>query len=767
MPRPERALFPDLSPLHAFAADLRALRVRARNPTYQAMARHTGRSRTALSEAAGGDVIPTWDTVIAYVSFCGEDPNRYRQAWEQLREHREQDSLHGSGTRDPSTVPDAPADLSNLPRRPAGLFLGRDDALQQLEELLQGTDRGLVIGPVVHGLGGVGKTELALQFTDGHRNRYNPVWWINADSVENITAGLAALTRTLEPKWPASSSAGDTAAWAQRWLATHDGWLLVLDNVVDLAAIQPVLATGSNGRVIVTSRRYLDWQTLSLTPLALPVLTADAGIDLLLRRTGRSTERAEAEALVDDVGGLPLALSHAAAYLVERQHVSIAQYRLWLAEQPTRILSARALAHPSDDVVARTWQVSIDAVVADDPLAARMLGIMSYLGADRIPVDLFTPIADALAVEDALTVAASYSLISRSPATISIHRLVQTVIRLVHTDERTLREAVGLLHAALPTGDPETTVAQWPRWAELAPHIDALAARIRDERAEPLTADTTNRAAHVLMWGGFYHRGQGRYDASLALFRHSLQLREDTLGPDHPDTVTSRYGVAGGCWSTGRFAEAIVAARAALQAREMRFGPGHPDTLEIASNIAVGLRELGHHDEAIALTEQTLRYREKILGVEHPETLRSRNNLAGCYRAVGRIQEALTLYRKTLEARTRTLGVDHPDTLQSQNNLAGGYEAAGQIAEAVALYEATLAARQDLLGTDHPDTSHSRFNLANAYLTVGRRDAAVQLLQRTLASQCWLLGADHPDSRKTAATLQQARDAPSQPGGPA
>ncbi|WP_433077799.1 tetratricopeptide repeat protein [Dactylosporangium sp. CA-052675] len=755
MPRPERALFPDLSPLHAFAADLRSVRTKAGNPTYQAMARHTGRSRTALSEAAGGDVLPTWDTVVAYVSFCGEDPNGYRIAWERLQEHREQDSLHGTGPGEPAGAV-APADLSNLPRRPAGLFVGRDDALRQLDALLSGADRGLVIGPVVHGLGGVGKTELALQFTDAHRQQYNPVWWISADTVENIAAGLAALTRTLEPQWPSSASIGDTAAWAQRWLATHDGWLLVLDNVLDLAAIQPVLATGSNGRVIATSRRYLDWRTLSLTPLSLPLLDKDASVDLLLRRTGRRAERADIEGLVEDTGCLPLALSHAAAYLVERAHVSVAQYRSWLAEQPGRILGARALAHPSDDLVARTWQVSIDAVTADDPLAARILDVVAYLGADRIPADLFTPLADALAVEDALTLAMSYSLITRTDSTIGIHRLVQTVIRMGHADTtRALGEAVALLHAALPTGDPETTLAEWPRWAAIAAHIDALAVRVEDQHPAALGTDLSNRAAHVLWWCAFYHRGQGRYAASLNLFRQSLSLREEVLGPDHPDTVTSRYGVAGGCWSTGRFEEAIEYGRSAMLARARMLGPDHPDTVEIASNVAVGLRELGHLDEAIVMTEQALADRSRILGPEHPETLRSRNNLAGCYRAAGRVAEAVDLYESTLAARVEALGAEHPDTLQSQNNLAGGYEDAGRLAEAIVLYERTLATRAELLGADHPDTNHSRFNLARAYLAAGRAEPAVALLERTLSSRRWLLGPDHPDTRKAEALLEQ------------
>lgn len=120
------------------------------------MARQTGRSRTALSDAAGGDKLPTWDTVVAYVSFCKEDPNAYRVAWENLLEQRKarSDDVMES---DPASKPDAPALLSNLPRHPARLFLGRDSALNDMNDLLSAAATGLVIGPVLHGLGGIGK----------------------------------------------------------------------------------------------------------------------------------------------------------------------------------------------------------------------------------------------------------------------------------------------------------------------------------------------------------------------------------------------------------------------------------------------------------------------------------------------------------------------------------------------------------------------------------------------------------------------------------
>ncbi|WP_433532727.1 FxSxx-COOH system tetratricopeptide repeat protein [Micromonospora sp. CA-263727] len=756
MGRPERLLFPELNPLHAFALSLRELRKRAGNPKYSAMARGTGRSSTALSEAAGGDKLPTWDTVIAYVSFCNEDPDSYLMAWERVRDHR-RSRQDDTSQPDPVSKPEAPPMLSNLPRHPARVFLGRDDALVRVDELLGSAGHGIVIGPVLHGLGGIGKTELAIQYAHRHRRRFNPIWWISADTQENVSAGLAALTRNIEPRWPVSASVVDTAAWAQRWLAAHTGWLLILDNVVDPKVIEPILAMPASGLVIATSRRYLDWQALGLAPMLIPQLSVDTSVDLLARRSGRHEESTELHALAEEFSGLPLALNHAAAYLVERPYVSLAQYRAWLSEQPSHVLGTRALAHPSDALVARTWQVSVDAVDAVDPLATKILNVMAYLGPDRIPVGLFSPLARPLAVEDATALLTSYSLVSRSERHTSVHRLVQTVIRSAHADASALATAIDLLYHALPVDDPETAVADWPRWAELAPHVAAIAERLGDERPSPLTVECINTAGEVLLRTAFYHRGQGRYAASVALYERSMHVRGEALGADHADTLASRYGLAGGYWSTGRFEQALELATATLAARRATLGDDHPDTLQNASNVAVGLREIGLLYEATELTRSTLAASEKVLGPDHPDTLRARNNLAGCYRAAGRHEESIALHAETLLARRRALGEMHPDTLQSRHNLAGGHEALGRLDEAVAGLEYTLASRLQLLGSTHPDTCHTRFILARVCQAAGRHAQAVMLLEETVAARRWLLGPDHPDTRAAEVSLAETR----------
>ncbi|MBM0277165.1 FxSxx-COOH system tetratricopeptide repeat protein [Micromonospora tarensis] len=751
MPRPERELYPDLDPLHHFAAQLRQLRTRSGNPTYKNMARRSGKSSSTLADAAGGDQLPSWDTVVAYAKACGADPERLLPIWERIRDLRESGALLARVT--------GPGDLSNLPHRPSVLFLG-SAALNELDELLR-HDRPGVIGAAVYGLGGVGKTELALQYANLHHTRYTPLWWVPADTADNVAAGLAALTRTLVPAWPATASTADAAAWALRWLTSHDGWLLVLDNVDDVAVIGGVLAAARQGRVIVTSRRDLDWQELGLAPVRLDVLPRQVSVELLVRRSGREREHVNAEALAADVADLPLALNHAAAYLLARPHVGLAEYRRRLAAQPANILGATTLSRPTDDSVARTWQVTIAAVADENRLAASLLTAMAYFAPDAIPVSLLIGPADAgrdpTEVDDALSLSASYSLITRTGSVVGIHRLVQTVIRALQSGPDGCAEAIGLLTAALPGGDPEVTVGDWPRWAQLAPHIETLAYRLRTERSLVADGELALRAWSLLSRCGIYLRGQGQYVTALTLFEQFAAFSDKVLGTEDTTTVTARYLVAGGLWSAGRFAEALVMGEGTLVDRRRLLGPDHPDTLSNASYVGLGYRELGRLDEAVELTMETLWTRTRVLGSDHPETLQSRNNLAGCYRALGRHGTALDLYRSTAADRERVLGSRHPDTLQSRHNLAGGLQASGSLTEAIDLYESTLVIRTEVLGSKHPDTLHTQHKLACAYAAADRIDDAVALHEATQRMRIQLLGTDHPDTRASVAALDEVR----------
>ncbi|MFI9530756.1 tetratricopeptide repeat protein [Micromonospora rosaria] len=773
--------------LRSFADRLGALRIAAGAPSYGRLARLHGELKTStISDVLTARSKPSLDFVIAFVDACGRyaarhghrldpallDADRWRADWQALRRALDargtprQPARDGGPPSSPAPAAEAALVVSNLPRRPAPAFLGRDDELRSLAGQLD-EHPGIVIGQAVHGLGGIGKSELALQYAHRYRRQHPVVWWIRADTPANLTADLAALGPAVGLPDRRDGSLTDAADLAVRWLAAHRGWLLVLDNVTDPAEVTSLLARLGTGRVIATSQRDVDWAELGLAPLRLRPLSRRDSIGLLRARSGRDDDPTQAEALAADVGDLPLALRQAAAYLRERPHVGIVEYRRRLAAQPRRIL-ASGVAPGADHPVMRTWGVTIDAIREKDPLAVRLLDTLAYLAPDRVDLALLAvPGRHPMDVEDAVVLAASYSMVNRQGDTISVHRLVQTVIRATHRDCGPLALVVDLLHRAAPAGEPETDLASWPLWNRLAAHVDAVAtcfAPPGDDTAgaengprPPRTAALDLRAATVFERCAVYRRGQGQHSPAGRLFTLAHALRERHLGPEHPDTVTARYGLAGASWSAGRYQEAIVLGEQTLAARRRILGPDHPDTLSNASNVAIGYREVGRLSEAIALSERTLRVRRRVCGPAHPDTLQSQNNLAGCYRAAGRHDEALALYESTLAGREATLGAEHPDTLQSRNNLAGGYASVGRHADAIRLHEATAAARVRLLGAEHPDSLTSRHNLAGCYRATGRIAEAVALYERVLAAREQVLGPDHPDTRASRDLLTRSR----------
>jgi tetratricopeptide (TPR) repeat protein len=460
-------------------------------------------------------------------------------------------------------------------------------------------------------------------------------------------------------------------------------------------------------------------------------------------------ERQEAEQIAELVGDLPLALGQAVAYLNVRRHVTVAEFARRLRQQPGRILATATGLPPSAAPVDRILCECITAVARENPLAARLLDAMAYLQSDRIAgwiLDAGGP--DEVAVDDALTTAASFSVVSRSVDAVAVHRLVQLVLRLGHTTAVPARSAVEMLLRCLPEGNPETDVASWPRWRELVPHILTIHDILVSDMPALADAGLEERASTLFAAGGLYLRGQGRYGTALNLLEHAAALAEHSTGPGSKVTLAGRYALAGGLWSAGRFQEALEVGSAVWQSRLRTLGPDHPDTLASASYVAIGYRELGRHEEALALSLATLQARARILGPDDPDTLQSGNNTAGCYRALGRHDEALSLYESVAADRRRTLGPAHFDTLQSLHNLAGGYLAVGRSRAALDLYRETLQTRQAVLGPQHPDTLHTQFNLAEAYRAVGRAEEAVTLMAEVLAVRQRLLGSAHPDTQR-------------------
>ncbi|MFJ4094585.1 FxSxx-COOH system tetratricopeptide repeat protein [Kitasatospora sp. NPDC089913] len=692
----------------------------------------------------------------------------------------------------------APPGLANLP--PLPLCLGRHDDLTHLRSTLtEQTGTAITQASTVHGLGGIGKTTLALAYAHQQRHTYSLVWWINADSPTRLEQSLGDLALKLFPAWAGNASQDQRAAWATTWLQWHPGWLLVFDNVETPTDLAPYLGALDGGHHLVTSRRSTGWPRTIHTQF-LGTLHPDEAADLICTHaiTGRTPtlrERQAAQALAVDLGYLPLALEQAGAYLAQNPTIGIDAYRRRL----TTKLDKTADGFNAERTVARIWTQTLQALTARSPLAVDILHTIAWLAPDNIPVSLLEdPGVDADDLAEALGLLTAYSMTTLTPHTISIHRLLQTVLRTTAPTEpehppagrREAEEILTRAHTALP----EPAAGPSPGWDTLIPHLIALAATTPFGHHNDPTATLYVTVAQYLYRRGhvartiplreaaltqfeqtlgdthpdtltsrnnlaYAYESAGDLDRAIPLYETTLTQREQTLGDTHPDTLTSRNNLASAYESAGDLDRAIPLFETTLTQREQTLGDTHPDTLTSRNNLAYAYESAGDLNRAIPLYELTLTQREQHLGHTHSGTLNSRNNLASAYQAAGDLDRAIPLYELTLTQREQHLGHTHPDTLNSRNNLASAYQAAGDLDRAIPLYELTLTQREQTLGDTHPDTLTSRNNLAGAYQAAGNLDRAIPLYELTLTQCEEHLGDTHSLARTVRANLAHARDA--------
>ncbi|WP_097965258.1 SAV_2336 N-terminal domain-related protein, partial [Streptomyces sp. or20] len=435
----------------------------------------------------------------------------------------------------------APPGTSNLP--PMGLCLGRADELARLRRALTGQREGVITqSSTVQGLGGVGKSTLALTYAYRHRDDYSLIWWINAVSPDGIEQSLTGLTNRLVPDWAVTAAHESQVAWAIQWLGWHSGWLLIYDNVEDPADLTPYTRSLHGGHHLATSRRTRGWLNNALT-LHLGALDSEDAADLLCALAFNDADpapqqRDEARLLAADLGYLPLALEVAGAYLAQNQSVTLDGFRRQLGTT----LDELAASIPAERTIARIWDITLHTLAHLNPLAVDTLYTAAWLAPDDIAHSLLTPPGtDPDALAEAIGVLAAYSMVTDTGTTISVHRLVQTVLRTPQDPEdqrrrqgRERAEQAMLRTLAVPI---DQYTANEARWDAQIPHLLALAATEPARHHNRPLSEAYEAAAHHLQENGQSVRAIPLYEATLAQY-------EQILGDMHPSTLASRDNLA-------------------------------------------------------------------------------------------------------------------------------------------------------------------------------------------------------------------------------
>jgi len=667
-------------------------------------------------------------------------------------------------------------------------FVGRDAVMSQLHQMLQQNHRVAV--SAITGMGGVGKTELALQYALKYQQTYPAgICWLSARGVDVGTQIVQFGRSLLNLNPPEDLELLEQVKFCRRhWQAGEV--LLVFDDVTDYATIKPYLppSTAPRFKVLITTRLRLG---ASVDQLELEVLDESAALELLESLVVGDRIQLEqdcAQQLCAQLGYLPLGLELVGRYLARKPDLSLAAMLQGLQEKRLATLAMRQTEGDmtSESNILSAFELSWETLSESAKLLSYLLSLFAAAPipwslveqclADRDPEDLGEVRDNELL---------NLHLLQRTnPGTYRLHPLIRDFFQTKLTqsqDSDALKRRCCQTMAAVARQVPEfPTRQQILAVTPAIPHVEEVATRLQDwlsnddliapyvglgqfyvgrgvyAQAEPwytqclLVSQTQLGADHpdvatslnnlALLYGY-----QGRYSEAEPLFQQSLAIREQQLGADHLLVATSLNGLGLLYWEQGRFSEAEPLLQRSLAIREQQLGLNHPYTAQSLNDLALLYRYQGRYSEAEPLFQRSLAIREQQLGADHPDVAVSLSDLAGFYRAQGRYGEAEPLLQRSLAIREQQLGADHLDVAGSLNNLALLYCNQRRYSEAEILFQQSLAIREQQLGADHLDVAGSLNNLANLYCDQGRYSEAEPLYQRALDVLKQALGEANPN----------------------
>ncbi|QDT42654.1 photosystem I assembly protein Ycf3 [Gimesia alba] len=627
----------------------------------------------------------------------------------------------------------------------------------------------------IRGLGGIGKTQLAVEYAYRYQKEYEHVFWvqltdddqeaeelkekISSDPSLQILGSYVDYCKKLQI--PFDETKAETVKQAlKRWMEQHPNWLMIYDNADQPDCLESFLPLQSQGHILLTSRANIFARLGILEPIDVQKLPLDQATEFLIKRVSKRLDDSEqnlARKLATELDGLPLALEQAGAYIQEtaitfkRYLENYRRLKLDLLEKQKPVMGD----YPES--VQTTWSMNFEEIKQQAETTADLLRFCAFLAPDAIPYDLIAEGAGflgeaieevisqsddpMLAVNDVLQPLLKYSLISIVPGKeeFSIHRLVQEVMKaeVQSRDEEPIWEerVVNTVNQIYPWPEPNN----WKTCRRLLPQSKTAIEYIKHSKIK------TENSGDLLIKQGRFFFDAGEYAEAEPLYLQAIEIRRAVLGETHPDFATTLNNLAGLYKSQGRYEDAEPLFLQAIEIRCAVQGETHPDFATSLNNLAGLYKSQGRYEDAEPLYLQAMEIRRAVLGEDHPSFAISLSNLALLYINQGRYADAEPLYLDAIEICRAVLGETHPDFAGSLNQLASLYRIQGRYAEAEPLFLQAMEIRRAVLGEDHPSFAISLNNLALLYLKQ-RRYVEVEPYYLQAMKICRaVLGENHPN----------------------
>lgn len=686
--------------------------------------------------------------------------------------------------RDPQEMPKIMRDVpSRNPR-----FTGRSDLLRELHSMLvSSTERAALLPHTLHGLGGVGKTHLAIEYVHRFAHEYDLICWLPAHDVTQVRDSLVELGHAmgLPDNLQNVTRAIEAVLDALRTGEPYRRWLLVFDNADQPEDLRPYLPYPT-GHVLLTSRNAA-WSEVA-NAVEIDVLAREESIALIRRRVDVISDE-DADRLADRLGDLPLALDQAAAWQAQTG-MQVNEYLRLFDEQFERLTEHPTGEYPTP--VGATYALTLDRLREQSPGAAQLLDVCAFFGAEPISVsllwagrqaDLPSPLAqtlrDQILLRRALLEIGRYALarVDSVNDEISVHRLVQVVLRsrLEDTEREQTKLAAQRILAEANPEEPDQE-KNWPRHRELSPHI-VPADLVEAEEAGPrkvvvdqiryrwsrgdyesceelgrltvegwlgrwgdndlLTLLASRHLAVTLLTLGSYEEARELAEATLARFRH-------VFGDDHEHTLATADAVAWAQRISGRYQAAKELDEDNLGRWRRVYGDDHPHTLKAANNFAIDLRWLGDFKRAREVDEESVRQRRIVYGEENRHTELAITSLARDHYELGNYAIGLEMQERALDIQRRLLGPMHAEVLSETRNLTVLLRRIGSHARARDLAMELVRTYEQRFGKNDEPTLAANMSYVNALRATGQVEEAARLGQDILRRYRQAFGPEHP-----------------------
>lgn len=700
--------------------------------------------------------------------------------------------------------PGQPKIMGNVPPKNPN-FTGRESLLAAVDRQLREDETTAVLPHALHGMGGVGKSQIAVEYVYRHSGEFNVIWWIPSEQENLILGALADLARRLGLEvGPQANAAVPAVREALRTGKPFDNWLLVFDNAEDIEAVRTYFPNGGPGKIIVTSRNR-EWERVA-TPLSVDVFDREESIALLQRRA-RGLSSGDADRLADALGDLPLAVEQAGAWHAATG-MPVDEYLTLLEERRPEILEL----DPSPDYplpVAAVWDISLGRLSQDNPAARQLLEICACMAPEPIPLNIFrggrnveiTPELDPVLRDPLLLARATRDLsklslvrLDHKTGTLQMHRLMQNVI-VARMDPEERARMTRAAHLLLTTAKPGVPASpdQWPAYLSILPHVIASdAVKSSDSWVRDLVYDVvfflyywgaheSGAAQARIAWAtwraqsgdedlhviritkllGFYLRLLGHPDEAVVHNERALAISREAQIPDE-ELMHSMWQMAGALRHQGEFQKARELSEEAFTRASDLFGPEDPTTLSAAHDYCVTLRLNGQFTLARELDEETARQRELLYGPTSGLTLNTLGALSSDICEAGDYLGARALQESNYHASVASFGETNASTIRAALNLALCRRRAGMVEGGAEFAEQVLERFTTRYGLNNTDALGAAVHAMVERRLHGDLMGSRELGEQALAAYRKVLREQHPYTQvakiNLAATLRAQGD---------